>query len=171
MKNKIQKVFTVTPLPDDPPQPDIRTVARIGGEETITLNKSFELFMQVCFEVRGKNLDSRQVNPLLRKFRKQLEDYRLEEGRIKARPMRIDEFQSELVGTDLAICSQHILWQIYDPTGFSRERIQPRLLRDMLIQRLEDEEIFITIQMTDAHFQGSHKHGRWPRDEFAGAGF
>ncbi len=169
MKSKIQKIFTVTPLPDDPPKGEIRTVANIGGEKTIVLNKSYELIMHICFSVRGRNLDSRQVNPLLREFRKQLEDYRLEEGRIKARPMRIDEFQSELVGTDLAICSQHILWQIYDPTGFGRERIQPRLLRDMRTQELENEGI--SIQMTDAHFQGSHRHGRWPRDEFAGAGF
>lgn len=169
MKDEIQKVFTVSPLPDDPPEGEIKVVANIGGEKTIVLNKSYELIMHICFSVRGRNLDSRQVNPLLRKFRKQLEDYRLEEGKIKAWPKRIDEFQSELVGTDLAICSQHILWQIYDPAGFGRERIQPRLLRDIRTQELKEDGI--SIQVTDAIFQGSHRHGRWPRDRFDGAGF
>jgi len=169
MRSEIKNVFTVTPMKDDPPEKEIRIVASIGGEKTIVLNKSFDLCMEICFEVRGRNLDSRKVNPLLRKFRKQLEDYRLKEGEIKAWPKRVDEFQHELVGTDLAICSQHILWQIYDPAGFGRERIQPRLLKDMRKQNLVEAEI--SIQMTDAVFQGSHRHGRWPRDRFDGAGF
>jgi len=179
MKHEIQNVFTVTPLPDDPPKGEINIVASIGAPETITLNKSFELFMQVAFEVRGKNLDSRQVNPLLEKFREQLKDYRLEEDGIKAWPKRVDEFEWELVGTDLLICSQNILWNIYSPRGISGGRIQIRLLRDMRkmkLEKKEDEEDSenegISIYTTQAVFQGSQRCGRWPKDErFAGAGF
>ena len=50
-----------------------------------------------------------------------------------------------------------------------RERIQPRLLRDIRTQELKEDGI--SIQVTDAIFQGSHRHGRWPRDRFDGAGF
>jgi len=169
MRSEIKNVFTVTPMKDDPPEKEIRIVASIGGEKTIVLNKSFDLCMEICFEVRGRNLDSRKVNPLLRKFRKQLEDYRLKEGEIKAWPKRVDEFQHELVGTDLAICSQNILWGVSSPRGICDAGIQPRLLRDMRIQNLVEAEI--SIQITDAIFQGSHRHGRWPRDRFGGAGF
>lgn len=169
MRSEIQNVFTVTPMKDDPPKGEINVVGSIGGEKTIILNKSFDLCMQICFEVRGRNLDSRIVNSLLRKFRKQLEDYRLKDGKTKAWPKRVDEFQHELVGTDLAICSQHILWGIFSLKGVGDAGIQVRLLRDMRIQNLVEAEI--SIQMTDAVFQGSHRHGRWPRDRFDGAGF
>lgn len=36
MKDEIQEVFTVTPLPDDPPEGEIKVVANIGGEETVS---------------------------------------------------------------------------------------------------------------------------------------
>ena len=35
MRSEIQKVFTITPLPDDPPKGKINVVASIGGEKTI----------------------------------------------------------------------------------------------------------------------------------------
>lgn len=34
-KDEIQEVFTVTPLPDDPPEGEIKVVANIGGEEAV----------------------------------------------------------------------------------------------------------------------------------------
>ena len=169
--NKIQDVFTVSPLTDDPPKGDIRVVASIGGgQKTIVSDRSYELCMSVCFEARGGNLDSRQVNPLLRQFRQLLEDYRFEEGKIKCWPKRVDEFQSELVGTDLLICSQNILWGIYNPAGFSDDRIRVKLLRDVREIRVDEQKSIdgISIHMTDAIFEGSRRHGRWPRDPFEG---
>ncbi len=170
MKSEIQKVFTVTPFPDDPPKGEIRTVASIGGEEAIH-QKGYEFIMNVCFEVREENLDSRQVNPLLRKFREQLENYKFKEGEIKIWIGRVTEFESELINTNWLVCSQQILWRGYSPRGFSCEGIKPRLLRDMLTQELKDEETSITIRMTNALYEGSQKQGRWPRDRFDGAGF
>lgn len=35
MKDEIKEVFTVTPLPDDLPEGEIRVVANIGGEEAV----------------------------------------------------------------------------------------------------------------------------------------
>lgn len=34
-RDEIQEVFTVSPLPDDPPEGEIRVMASIGGEETV----------------------------------------------------------------------------------------------------------------------------------------
>lgn len=132
------------------------------------LSESYDLIMSVCFEVRGKNLDSRQVNPLLREFRRKLENYRLKENGIQAWPERVDEFQSELVGTDLAICSQQIKWNIFNPTGTGYDKTQTRLFRDMLEMKLDNQEKhsknIITITMKDAIRAGDLKHGRWPRE-------
>lgn len=166
--NEIQTIFTVSSPKDVPKKGSINVVASFGGEKTIVSNRSYDLCMQVCFSARGRNLDSRQVNPLLREFRKLLENYRFEEGKIKAWPKRVDEFESELVGTDLLICSQNILWGIYNPAGFSDDRIRARLLRDMGEIRVDEykSDDGISIRMTDAVFQGSSRHGRWPRDEF-----
>lgn len=169
MKHEIQTIFTVSSPKSDPsPKGDINVVATFGAAKTVVPNKSYDLCMQVCFSVRGRNLDSRQVNPLLRQFRQLLEDYRFKEDKIKCWPKRVDEFESELVGTDLLICSQNILWGIYNPTGFSGDRIQARLLRDMGEIRVDEykSDDGISIRMTDAVFQGSSRHGRWPRDEF-----
>lgn len=164
MKSEIQNVFTVTHLPDDPPAGEIRTIASIASDGETIVPKSREFLMFVCFEVRGTNLDGQQVNPLLRSFRKQLENFRLKEGEMKAWPIRVDEFQSELIDSTCVLCSQNIRWNIYNPTGFSYDRIQVKLLRDILTQGLKDEEASITIRMTDALYQGSHRHGRWPKE-------
>lgn len=171
MKNKIQNVFKISPLPDDPPKPEIRTVFSVGHSGKATVQKSHEFLMFICFEVRGNNLDSRQVNPLLRKFRKQLEDYRLEEDGMKAWPVRVDEFNSELINDTWLLCSHNIRWSISNPTGFSYDRIQVRMLRDMLKQKLVDKEISISIQMRNAFYNGCQREGRWPRESLAGIGF
>ncbi|MCK4814785.1 hypothetical protein KA005_03370, partial [bacterium] len=170
MKDEIQTVFTVSPLKDDPPQGEIRVVASAGHVGKAVPQKSHEFLMFVCFEVRGNNLDSRQVNPLLRKFRTQLKDYRLEEDGMKAWPVRVDEFASELVHPSWLLCSQQILWNIYNPVGFSYDRIQARMLNDVLKQRLEDKEISVSIQMRNAFYNGSLRQGRWPRESLAGIG-
>ena len=115
MKSEIQNVFTVTHLPDDPPAGEIRTIASIASDGETIVPKSREFLMFVCFEVRGTNLDGQQVNPLLRSFRKQLENFRLKEGEMKAWPIRVDEFQSELIDSTCVLCSQNIHWNIYNP--------------------------------------------------------
>lgn len=170
MKSKIETVFTVSSPRDISPaeketEEGIRTIGHIGSHETIQ-PKNYEFLMHICFQVRGKNLDSRIANPLLRKFRQQIENYKFEEAGIKAWTVRVDEFEADLVSENLAICSQQILWRANDPRGFSLETIRPKLLRIMLMQRLEDDETNITIQMTDAIFgdKGS-KRSRWPRNE------
>lgn len=164
MKHGIQNVFTVRALPDDPPKGEINVVANIGGHETIH-PKSYEFIMNVCFEVRGKDLDSRQVNPLLRQFKQQLKDFKLYEGQMKCWAVRVDEFEYELINTDRAVCSYQILFRAYDPRGFSCESIKPRLLRNMRMQELRDEEKDISIQMTDSLYDGGSKKARWPRNE------
>lgn len=164
MKSEIKEVFTVNPLPDDPPQGEIKVVANIGGEAPVAVNRDYQLVMQICFSVMGKNLDSRIVNPLLVRFKKQLKDYRLVEDGISVGPQRIDEFMSELIGTDLLICSQNILWQIFDSAGTGFDRTQAKLLKDMLSQGLVDEETSISIRMTDAVYHDINKRGRWPKE-------
>ncbi len=164
MKSKIKTIFTVSPPSDPLPEPEIRTVASIGRHEDV-FQKSYEFVMHVCFEVVGKNLDSRIVNPLLRKFREQLENFKLYEGQMKCWVVRVTEFEHELINMDRAICSQQILFRAYDPRGFSCESIKPRLLRDMLTQELKDEEFSINIWMTDALYGGSRKSAPWPKNE------
>jgi hypothetical protein len=162
MRDRIEKVFSVSPLKDDPPQGEIKVVANIGGEAPVVTNKDYQLAMQICFSVKGKNLDLKRVWPVLEKFRRQLEGHKFDEDGAKVWPVRMDEFQNELIRADLLICSQHILWQIYDRTGSSFDGIQSKLLRDMRGQKLEDDEI--SIHVTDAVYHDGNKRGRWPKE-------
>lgn len=129
------------------------------------LTESYELLMFICFEVRGKNLDAREINPLLQRFRQQLERYKFEEREILAWPMRVDEFNSELVDSTWLLCSQQIRWTVYNPKGRSHSDIEVQLLNGMLSQKLEDKKV--SIQMSKAIFSGNAKIGRWPEERLA----
>lgn len=165
----VETIFTVTPLKDDPPEKEVRVVASFGHHESI-YPKDYEFFMHVCYEVknhdRDRDLNAEIVNPTLRKFRRQLESYKFKEGGISAWTVRVDEFMGDYRNENRLICSQQILWRAHSEKGFSCDSIKARLLRDMLAQKLENEDMKISIQMSDALYDGGNKTSRWPRDEF-----
>jgi len=169
MKHGIKTVFSVSSPKDVPPEKKIKVVGTIGFGETI-YPKNFEFIMFVCYEVknhdRDRDLNAEIVNPSLREFRRQLESYKFKENGISAWPVRIDEFEGDRVNENRLVCSQQILWRAHHEKGFSCDSIKARLLRDMLAQRLENEDMKISIFMTDALFDGSNKkRSRWPRNE------
>lgn len=166
MKHGIKNVFTVGSLPDDPPEKEIKVLATISPGETIQ-PKNYEFIMHVCYEVKNHNrdrdLNAEIVNPSLREFRRQLENYKFKEGEISAWPVRVDEFEGDYVSENRLVCSQQILWRSHSKNGFSCDSIKARLLRDMLAQRLENEDMKISIFMTDALYDHGNKRSRWPR--------
>ena len=164
MKHDIKTVFSVSSAQDVPEKTGIQTVAHIGGHETIH-QKNYEFTMDICFSVRGRNLNSKQVNPLLKKFREQLEAFKLYENGMKCWVVRVSEFEHEEMNMDYLLCSQQILLRAHDQRGFSLEAIKPKLLKNMRMQgSSNDEEQSITIQMVDALYMGSSKSCRWPND-------
>jgi len=170
MKHGIKEVFSVGSLKDVPPEPEMKVVASIGRHETI-YPKDYEFIMHVCYEVknhdRSRDLNAEIVNPSLRKFRRQLENYKFKEDGITAWTVRVDEFEGDSVNENRLVCSQQILWRAHSDNGFSCDSIKARLLRDMLAQRLENKDMKISIQMTDALYDGSSKkQSRWPRNEY-----
>lgn len=169
MKHGIKEVFSVGSLKSEPVEKGIRVMATISPGETI-YPKNFEFIMHVCYVVknhdRDRDLNAEIVNPTLRKFRRQLEDYRFKEGEISAWPVRVDEFEGDYVNENRLVCSQQILWRAHSENGFSCDSIKAKLLRGMLAQKLENKDVKISIQMTDAVFDGGNKRSRWPRNEF-----
>jgi hypothetical protein len=137
------------------------------------LTQDFELIMFVNFHVRGKDLDARTCNPVLREFRRMIESYKLEEDGIKAWPVTVDEFKYELIDSTWLTASFDIKWNVHNPTEKDNNEVRADLLRAMLKLELTRGTYSqkITITMKDAAYRGDMKHGRWPREEIQIVGF
>jgi hypothetical protein len=137
------------------------------------LTKSYELIMSVCFYVRGKDLDARTTNPVLREFRELIEAYKLEKDGVKAWPITVDEFKYELIDSTWLTASFDIKFNIHNPTEKDNNEVRADLLRAMLKLQITHGTYSqkITIEMVDAVYRGDTKRGRWPREEIQIVGF
>lgn len=144
----------------------------------MTNERVFELYMDVLFRVRGKNLDARnidcvsRVNPFLREFREKLKDIKIDKPGIQAHVESVDDFLFDLVDTTTLLCSQKLKWLFVerrDPINHEANKdhnanlLIVEVLRDISLEHGKYSTKLIA-EIMDFHFTGNVKRGRWPRD-------
>jgi len=138
-----------------------------------------EQYIFLRAECRGKKkLDASVVNPLLRKFRKLLEAFKIEERKSNGKLFKIwtdnvDEFTSELLNKKTLLFRHKIMLNIFDerPHTFNNymHGIQAKISQGLEKIRMEDEEIIILT--TGIKFAGDGGgEGRWPMEKTYGIG-
>lgn len=139
--------------------------------------RSYEQIMEICFTCKGKNFDGRdskcieRVNSFLRKFRRMIEEIKIEKGDFKAWVGRVDEFNYELLDTSTIICSHQIKWSCVDGPGWGQrlnQHVRPWLHDELRKLYLWNEQKYndkLEIQVVDTVFQGSPKRGLWPAEK------
>jgi len=126
-------------------------------------------------EVQGKRkLDANVVNPLLRAYRKKLEEFKIEEKKsdgklFKIWTQHVDEFNSELLSEKTLLFSHQLKLNIFDPHPHSHNNyahsIQVKLAEGLRKIRVEDGKGYygkIIILTTGIKFSGSAATGSWP---------
>ena len=138
-----------------------------------------EQYIFVRSEVRGgRKLNAVEVNPLLRKYRKKLQDFIVEEksdGKMfKAWTQDVDEFNSELLEEGKTLLFSHKLKiNIYDTLlrSFNNyaHSIQAKLAEALEKIQVENEGKLsqkIIIVTTGTKFSGGERSsGRWPSEQ------
>jgi len=138
-----------------------------------------------------KKLDARVLNPLLRQYRKLLEQFKIEEiesdGQLfKVGVQAVDEFAYELLDEKTLLFSHQLKLNVLEPTHnpYSPNQPQPNYpsniyakFRKVLMEiRLENGSKGyykkIVIETTGIKFsEGERTTGRWPAERLAGIGF
>lgn len=135
-----------------------------------------EQYVFILLRVTGKNLDAREVNPLLNKYNQLVENCRIEEQRTDGKIFKvwvdhIDEFQHELLDRNTLICSRQVKLEIRDPLPHTannpQHSTQVKIHEALMKIKVETEKIFI--ETTETRFPNDFKKGRWPIDKNAGA--
>ena len=139
-----------------------------------------EQYIFLRSEARGKKkLNAIEVNPFLRKYRRMLESFKIEERKSNGKRFKIwtdnvDEFTSELLNDGKTLLfSQKIKLNIYDPRPHTFNNymhgIQAKISQGLEKIRMEDEKI--TIVTTGIKFAGGGEGtGRWPMEKTYGIG-
>ena len=136
-----------------------------------------EQYISLRGEVQGKRkLDANVVNPLLREYRKKLNDFKIEETKsdgelFKVWVQEVDEFNSELLSEKTLLFSHKLRLNIYDPHPHSfnnyAHSIQAKLAEGLRKIRVEDGKGYygkIVIVNTGIKFAGGERTGRWPEE-------
>ena len=145
-----------------------------------------EMYIFLRAEVQGKKkLDSNEVNPLLREYRRKLEAFKVEEIRSDGKTTKIrtdytDEFTYELLNDGKTLLfSYKLKLNIYDPHPHSFNNYA-HSIQVKISQGLSDIQVEgggkgfygkIIIVTTGIKFPGSAGTGRWPREEIPIIGF
>jgi len=134
-------------------------------------------------EVQGKKkLDANVVNPLLREYRKKLEEFKIEETKsdgelLKIWTQHVDEFNSELLSEKTLLFSHQLKLNIFDPHPHAHNNyahsIHVKISEGLRKIRVEDGKGYygkIIILTTGIKFAGGERTGRWPVERMAGIG-
>lgn len=135
-----------------------------------------EKYLDILLQIKGKNLDARDVNPLLTEYDNHLENCKISEERSDGKFFTavvniIDDRQHELLDKNTLICSRKIKFNIFNPyphTQNNQEHHIYVLLHRALMQiavKLETSEKKIIVRTIDTHSAGDFKKGRWPLSE------
>jgi hypothetical protein len=140
-----------------------------------------EQYVFILLRVTGKNLDAREVNPLLKHYNELLRQCKIEEQRADGKKFmvwvdNIDEFQHEILDKNTLICSRQIKFEIRDPFPHSSNNYghdtHVRIHEALMKIRVENEKTYsqrIIIETVETRFPYDFKKGRWPIDKNAGA--
>jgi len=127
----------------------------------------YDLIFFLCFEVIGKNLSPKIVNPLIGNFHDKLNNFRYESYPLKIVPAIVDSFMVKERGSKV-IGSWQIKWDVMD---FNKEdamfrknnKIKPLITR--LISRMGVEigmkDFRIVLRIINSRFQDDFKEGEW----------
>lgn len=135
-----------------------------------------EKYLDILVQVKGKDLDARRVNPLLREYDNLLKECKISEERsdgkfFKASVNTIDDRKHELLDKNTLICSRKVKFNILNPFPHSQNNAEHKIhvclhnaLMQLAIKRgtLEEE---IVIHTLDTCGTGGFKKGRWPMSE------
>lgn len=136
-----------------------------------------ETYILVRSEVRGKRrLDPETVNPLLRKYRQKLEEFKIEEqksdgGRSKIWVQLVEDFKSEILNEGKTLLFSHQLKiNIFDslPHGSNNyaHSLQVKLVKGLGKIELDNGLTYsqkIVVVTTGIKFSGGGRSpGRWP---------
>jgi len=136
-----------------------------------------EKYLEVLLQVKGKDLDSRIVNPLLVQYDDSLKNCKISEQRadgkfFKAAVDHIAERRHELIDENTLILSRKIKFNIFNPSPHSQNNLEHHIyvllhkaLMQLAIKEGESKEK-IVIHTLDTNADGGFKKGRWPRDPF-----
>ena len=144
----------------------------------------FEKYLEVLIQVSGKNLTPEATNPLIRRYDERLKNLVVEEERndgkiFKASVCDVDARRHELIDKNTLILSRQVKFNVYHPLPHdpnnNEHSIHVRLHKALMEMKVDSggsyAEEGMRIKTIDSHVAGDFKKGRWPRDEFAGAGF
>jgi len=135
-----------------------------------------EKYLDVLLQVKGKDLDSRAVNPLLRQYDYLLKELKVVEERVNGRAFTasvnvIDERKHELLDKNTLILSRKVKFNIHNPyphTMNNQEHyIYVRLHKAVMEIAVKHETSGekIVIRTVDTNADGGFKRGRWPMAE------
>lgn len=135
-----------------------------------------EKYLDVLLQVKGKDLDARVVNPLLRQYDYSLKECKIVEERANGKAFtasvdHIDERKHELLDKNTLILSRKIKFNIHNPYPHGQDNVEHKIY--VLLHRAvmeiavkhETSEEKIVIRTVDTNADGGFKRGRWPLSE------
>lgn len=129
----------------------------------------YDLIQHVCWQVSGKNLSPKIVDPLIGDFHDKLDNFRYDSYPFRIAPLAVDTFMAKEINSSKVIGSWMIKWDIVDldkenSTFRMNNEIKPLITR--LIRKMGSEigmkDYRITIKIVNSRFQGEFKEGIWP---------
>lgn len=134
--------------------------------------KLYDKIQFICFEVTGKGLNPKKVNPVLASFHEKLLAIRIKDDPWRIHPEVVDDLVIEEVDTTKLIGQYTIRWSICDTdeAGWidrKNNSIEPLLTNVIGKVRLDNNGRYgkrIEIKVMNSRFQGEVRQGRWPRD-------
>lgn len=130
----------------------------------------YEQIMFICWEITGRDLNPKKVNPIIKKFHDQLNDFFYEVYPFKIVPTAVDEFVVQEISGSLLIGSYMVRWEIIDLDGETamyrkNNDIRPLLTREMMKVQVKGEirgSRRIVMRMINSRFSDEIKEGIWP---------
>lgn len=134
-------------------------------------DRLYELIMNVCFKIVGRNLTGRipQVNDFLQGFRRKIEAMEIREGNLFIRTAMVDEFNSSIQNSSAILCSHRIRWTISDSEDGWAERknnkIYPLIAENLGALEHTDKAQDLVAKVERFALQGERKTGIWPAEK------
>lgn len=128
----------------------------------------YNFIQHVCFEVSGRDLSPKIVDPIIGNLHDKLDNFYYESHPFKIRPMTIDGFMAKERGSKV-IGSWQIKWDIIDlekEDAMERKNNKVKPLITQLVKRMGVEigmkQFRVVIRIVNSRFEGEFKDGIWP---------
>jgi len=129
----------------------------------------YDLIQHICFEISGKNLSPKIVNPLIHDFHDKLDNFRYLSHPFKIVPIAVDTFVVKESDSSKVIGSYQIRWDVIDMVkedAMFRKNNEIRPLITRLVKKIGvgigTEDSRIIIKVINSRFSDEFKEGIWP---------